>query len=931
MKPVRLTISGFGPYADETTLDLASLGEQGIYLITGDTGAGKTTIFDAIIFALYGEASGSNRDASMMRSKYADSETPTFVDLTFLYGGKEYRVRRNPEYLRPKKRGKKADGAVELTKEKAEAELTMPNGEVYTGSKAVTEKVEALIGLSKNQFSQVAMIAQGDFLKLLLAPTTERAKIFRDIFKTGPYLKFQDKLKEKASSFKQEYEDLTKSNQQYVSGIRYGEESEFADAIRNLQEKATLYTMAETEELIGRVIREDLDEKTVYEKRQTETTKRQESVNQALGKAREQKKAAEQKALAEEALLQLEHGLGDLNEAYREEMAKADEREMLARSILIEEENLKKYDELDLLLGKTRLLEQKLSSAEKTMMSSAGLEETAEREIEKLEEERLTLEEVEVLYQKTLSEQEQCTNRMGKLGQLGRSLKRWKVDQRTLEQSQATYYTANLEYGRRKVEYDTMEQAYFNEQAGMLAQQLKSGQPCPVCGSLEHPTPAVLTEHAPDKEMLERQKRLVEEARNDVDRMSQESGQKAGAVETLKKQICSDAEELLQVNGSINEISDTLDEAWAKAELLKKELAERESSLKKKTLRKSEIQKRIPELQRKQKEAAEAKAAAQQQAAAAEAEQKVVKEQIESSRAKLIWADKMQATAHVRSLKQKKTAMDEALERTRKALEEQNRRIEGYRSTIKALERQLDQGEVLDVEALELENRRLTENVQRDSNVITVLSGRITENQRTLEHLKRQGKELEQVEQQYRMWQNLSQTANGRMGGEKQKIMLETYVQMAYFDRILTKANRRLLVMSGGQYELVRRKETDNFQSQSGLEMDVVDHYNGSLRSVKTLSGGESFQASLSLALGLSDEIQESAGGIRLDTMFVDEGFGSLDEEALNQAMKALSDLAEGNRLVGIISHVAELKERIDKQIVVTKEKSGGSRVQILS
>ena len=186
MKPLQLTISGFGPYAGETTLDLAALGERGIYLITGDTGAGKTTIFDAIIFALYGEASGTNRDASMMRSKYADEDTPTFVDLTFLYSGKEYRIRRNPEYLRPKKRGKKTDGSVELTKERAEAELTMPDGEVITGAKVVTERVEILIGLTKNQFSQVAMIAQGDFLKLLLAPTTESAKIFRDIFKTGP-------------------------------------------------------------------------------------------------------------------------------------------------------------------------------------------------------------------------------------------------------------------------------------------------------------------------------------------------------------------------------------------------------------------------------------------------------------------------------------------------------------------------------------------------------------------------------------------------------------------------------------------------------------------------------------------------------------------------------------------------------------------------
>ena len=238
--------------------------------------------------------------------------------------------------------------------------------------------------------------------------------------------------------------------------------------------------------------------------------------------------------------------------------------------------------------------------------------------------------------------------------------------------------------------------------------------------------------------------------------------------------------------------------------------------------------------------------------------------------------------------------------------------------------------EHLDVEGLETENRELAEQLQQLSDRITELSGRLSENRRTLDHLGRQEKELKDAEHQNILWNGLSQTANGGWGG-KGKVMLETYVQMSYFDRILIRANRRLLVMSSGQYELARQKESDNKQTQTGLDLEVIDHYNGSVRSVKTLSGGESFQASLSLALGLSDEIQAYAGGIRLESMFVDEGFGSLDEESLNQAIRALNDLSEGNRLVGIISHVSELKERIDKQIVVTKEKSGGSRVQILS
>ena len=933
MKPLQLTISGFGPYVGETTLDLTRLGERGIYLITGDTGAGKTTIFDAIIFALYGEASGTNRDASMMRSKYADSETPTFVELTFLYGGKEYRIRRNPEYLRPKKRGKKAVGgdAMELTKEKAEAELTMPDGVVITGSRAVTEQVEFLIGLSKNQFSQVAMIAQGDFLKLLLAPTSERAKIFRDIFKTGPYLKFQDKLKEKASSLKQEYDDLMKSNRQYTAGIRCGEASELADTLRNLQEKSSLYTVAEVEALICRVLEEDQAECNAHESQKAEIAKRQGLVNQALGKAREQKKALEQKITAEVELKQLEGLLDGRKEQYQAELDKTAEREALSRTILVEEENLKQYDELEQLLEKANKLGKNLVSAERTLESSRKTVEDTEQSLAELEEEKNALDDAEVQYQKTVSEQELCVNRMNQLSQLGRALKRWKLEQRSLEQLRATYYTANLDYGLKKSEYDTMEQAYFDEQAGILAQQLELGQPCPVCGSLEHPLPAVLTGKAPDKEALEVQKERVEQARNEVDRISQDTGQKAGMVKTLASQICGDAKTLLDQDGTMEEISAALDSAWAELEKQKKTLAEEEAVQKKRCSRRTEVQKQIPELQRKQKEAADARSAAQQQIAAMEAERKAIAVQLEHSRTTLTYPDKAGALLHIRSLKQKKTSMDEMLEQARRALEDLERKIEGCRSTIKTLELQVVSAEELNVEALELENRQLTEQDQLITKEVTLLSGRISENQRTLGHLKRQGKELERVEQQYVMWQNLSQTANGRMGGEKQKIMLETYVQMSYFDRILMKANRRLLVMSGGQYELVRRKEADNYQSQSGLELDVIDHYNGSIRSVKTLSGGESFQASLSLALGLSDEIQASAGGIRLDTMFVDEGFGSLDEESLNQAMKALGDLAEGNRLVGIISHVAELKERIDKQIVVTKEKSGGSRVQILS
>ena len=275
-----------------------------------------------------------------------------------------------------------------------------------------------------------------------------------------------------------------------------------------------------------------------------------------------------------------------------------------------------------------------------------------------------------------------------------------------------------------------------------------------------------------------------------------------------------------------------------------------------------------------------------------------------------------------------RAALQKALEQAQKAYQMGKATADTLRGQIQGYQEQLRQAEPIDLELERAKRKTLSVEIARLSEGLTELAARIRCNQTALEHLKEQSGDLEETEKKWTWVRALSNTANGNISGEE-KIMLETYVQMTYFDRIIARANTRFMVMSGGQYELKRRIEAENNRSQSGLELDVIDHYNGTERSVNSLSGGETFKASLSLALGLSDEIQSSAGGIRLDTMFVDEGFGSLDEESLQQAMRALSSLTEGNRLVGIISHVAELKEKIDKQIFVTKDRSGGSRAEI--
>ncbi len=922
MKPTYLIISAFGPYGNRVELDLSRLGQRGIYLITGDTGAGKTTLFDAITFALYGEASGEYRQASMLRSKYAAPETSTFVELTFLYGGEEYRIRRNPEYLRPSKRGDS------LVKERAEGELHLPDGRVISGFRAATEAVEQLMGLSKEQFCQIAMIAQGDFLKLLFAHTKERTQIFRDIFHTRPYVQFQDKLKEKTSAARQEYDDLQKSSRQYISGIRCGEESPLQGELEDLKANGEMYSSEEAEALVQRVIAEDQALKERWEEEQMRMMQEQERVNQLLGKARERQGAKEQKSVQERTLAELMEELPILQQAYHREEEKAPARERLAREVYGEEQKIDSYDVLEELLKEEIQADGRCAA----LQAEANRQEAAQREAESclshLTEEKKNLADAEAALQQAMQARQKQQERKERLARLADSVECWREEENRLRRLSEEYIETEANYRREKIHFDSMERDYYDQQAGVLAQTLRVGEPCPVCGSCQHPAPALRTLEAVGKEELERQKKLTEELQKQTAQLSGLTGQKEGSVQTLKQQISTEGAALFGFGETAEEIAEALAGEMAASLREEEELQARVELQEGRCRRKSDVETQLEHQRQLRREAAEASATAQRELAVKEAEAKALKAQIAAERAKLTYGDKEQALAHLQELKREKKRMEDALEQARETLAEHNRRLESCRESIRLLTQQLAQGEELEIESLAEENRQLSEQIRQISEKNTAVTGRLSENRRTLAELGRQGKRMKQAEEAYGLWKGLSDTAGGTVYG-KEKIMLETYVQMAFFDRILQRANRRFLIMSSGQYELVRRKESENRQSQSGLELEVIDHYNGSRRSVQTLSGGESFEASLALALGLSDEVQSAAGGIRLESMFVDEGFGSLDEESLNQAVKALSDLAEGDRLVGIISHVAALSQRIEKQIVVTKERSGESRLRI--
>jgi len=920
MRPIKLTLSAFGPYAGITELDMDRLGSQGLYLITGDTGAGKTTIFDAITFALYGEASGENREANMLRSKYADPDTPTSIELIFSYAGKEYRVTRSPEYERPAKRG------TGMTTQKADAELVYPDGRIVTKTRDVTNSIQEIIGIDRNQFTQIAMIAQGDFLKLLLAPTEDRKKIFRQIFKTELYQNLQEKLKEESGRLGKEYEMLKNSIQQYINGVSCSE-----DDVLNIElEKAKdgyLLTV-DTIVLIKKII--DGDETKYHELngRLGKIEKLLEQVNARLGKAVEINKARSGLTSAKEKIQKAEPELRELFSQYEAEKQKQPEVDALSDTITTERNKLPQYDELEntrkALAAKRKERQEKESTFSKWV---ASLEtETSHREAAKKELE--TLKNAGVEKEKLLGYNKTLLDRQSELSKLTKDLKIYDKLSNDLCAAQKKYLDATHIAESRHKEYSTKSKAFLDEQAGILASTLEEGSKCPVCGSTEHPEPAIPSPSAPSRAEIDTAKEAWTKAQSSATELSVRAGELNGQVESKKADIFTRSSELIG-KCQFDEIAPQVEAASAKLNLSLGENDEKIKAEEAKVKRAAELNLQVPQIEACINTLSTDISDAKTVNAALDQNIQSLAETLEKLLKTLEYESKVKAEEAVAILENKRKQLKQTLDKAQKAYTDCKSGVDSLNGTIKALIAQLKDAEEIDIEAEKKQQSELTREKKTLSEKITQLSSRLDQNNGALRNIQERGDRLSEVETNWIWAKALSNTANGNLSG-KEKIMLETYIQMTYFDRILARANTRFMVMSGGQYELKRRIEADNNRSQSGLELDVIDHYNGTERSVKTLSGGESFKASLSLALGLSDEIQSSAGGIRLDTMFVDEGFGSLDEESLQQAMRALYGLTEGNRLVGIISHVSELKEKIDKQIVVTKEKSGGSRAKII-
>lgn len=920
MRPLMLKLSAFGPYADQTEIDFTKLGTGGIYLITGDTGAGKTTIFDAITYALYGNPSGNNREVSMFRSKYAQPDVPTQVELTFDYYGKKYVVQRNPEYERANKRG---EGT---TKQLAGAQFVYPDGRVVTKIKEVDQAVKDVMGIDRNQFCQIAMIAQGDFLKLLLASTKERMEIFRHIFKTEGFSRLQERLKKESGAVGEECTFLRNSILQYMGGIVCEEDLVYHPLAE--QAKKGELTIEDTLKLIEKLLEEEGAKEKRLEEKRRKLQKELDEVKTRIIKGKEAVRAGKELEENERRYEQLTLQSVQLEEGYKEAKGQQEESKRDSQTLGEIKAALAEYDELE--RGNLQLIRNQnfLQKAKEELCKN-------EEEIKKLEKELILFREEEKGLQKAGEEKVRLEAEKKKKEEQYQSLRTLFYQIQEAKQLQDTYQKEVTVYKQKaeklektEADFRAKNKAYLDAQAGILAENLKEGEPCPVCGAVDHPKPAPKSSYVPNRQELEKLQEIITKENEEVKAASQKAGTVKGALEEKKKAV--EAEKsLLMGEESFENLSQAVKE---KALAIREEGQKIEKEIEKesqKLQRREYLQKIIPAREKAMEEEKRKSLQLKEESGKRLGENETLKERLIILKEKLLYESKEKAQEAIQQL------MDN-IGRRQMQLEKKEREWNGCKEQLIALTsakkeilKRLEGRENIQLE-LELQQQRYLEEEQgRIEKEEKRVHSAIRANKEALQHILQKSEALQKVEKKYSWVKNLSNTANGTLAG-KEKIMLETYIQMNYFDRIIARANVRLMIMTEGQYDLIRSKEALTKQGQSGLDLNVIDHYNGSERSVRSLSGGEAFKASLALALGLSDEIQSSCGGIKLETMFVDEGFGSLDEDSLSQAMKALSQLADNHRLVGIISHVGELKQKIDKQIVVTKDKAGGSRAQVV-
>ena len=1037
MRPIKLTISAFGPYASKQVIDFEELKGRNIFVISGKTGAGKTTIFDAISYALYGEASGESRETDSLRSHFADDNTETYVELEFELRGEKYTVNRVPKQKKKKARG---EG---YTEKSADATLTLPDGKVITKVKNVTDKIIEILGITREQFKQIVMLAQGEFKKLLLADSVEREGIFRKIFNTYDFEKIQAELKDKAANLSKnrtkskhemeinlknikgehdividEYVDfplvieklkdlLERDNNIYKTLNEEGKEVDNNLQVKN-QEKAIIETnnnLLKEKEIITKALEELLSKedeyknksKTIIDGKNAKEVKYIE--DKLIETTKKLTKREEDYNLSLKNIDSLKLKQEEANKLLQIEESKECDREKLS----VEINNLNKLEEkiieLDSLNNKVMHLKQ---SAENSKLQIINNKKETEELKKSKEEKELQLKDIATLETKKVELESDIKAKNKTLDEVRELFKVIRSFQNTyIEHNNKAkeYKEFEVEYKKVKENYEKMDDLYQKEQAGILASKLQENEPCPVCGSTNHPNKATIKENLkiPTKEELK-------VAKENLDKLEKENLEKINNLTTLNSNKTTYLE---QVNNHLSMLSATLniDKTFnsetakvvknlgtelksvidkLKDELLKvidkrslKEKIEKELNLITTTINErehslikleeceknytteltqnitkiDEYKKEIPEnitdlktlnnlIEVKTKELniskeklAKLRLENENLAKKLEGENSTSKEinksieelklEIANNKANFNEAIKEQGFDNIQTYEDAKLqiSMVESLE---KEVENYNSELKLTKAKQEDIINKTKDIVFMDITTIDEEIRSIQNNKKELESKLRELHAIIVGNKTILKNVENLNIEFKEIEEEYKVLGELADLANGK---KAPYISFERYILASYFEDIIEAANIRLEKMTGDRFSLIRKTSKSKGAGQKGLELEIYDNYTDSSRDVSSLSGGESFKASLSLALGLSDIVQSNAGGVSLDTMFVDEGFGTLDPQSLDNAIDSLLELQRGGRLVGIISHVEELKERIDAKLEVTST-SKGSKVE---
>ena len=868
MKPILLKMCAFGPYAKETVVDFEKLGNSGIFLLTGDTGAGKTTVFDALCYALYGEASGQERDAKSFRSDYAAQKDDTYVEFTFEHNRHKYRIRRNPEYERPKKSG------TGTTKQIADAVLEdMDTQQVWTGIGIVKEKVEQLIGLTRNQFTQTVMIAQGDFRKILTAASKDRIDLFRKLFNTELYEQVEKKLGDMNRQCEQEKEGLNGQIDREMEAIQLDpdfSEREVLLAYRKSGDAAHVI------EVLARLVEHESGLLRELERNKKENNARSSELIKTITQAKNDNQAFEELRALQEKLDRLVCRRNEIDDAARQvERARRASNINSAENALAVNQNT-----IDKWCKTMREASDALQKTGAALPDARAKADAAQAALPKADEMQAQAKQLESAV--SIAE--------------------------ALEKNRKEYQKAKKQLDRLLADVQVKEEAYqrarnafFSNQYGLIAQKLQPGEPCPVCGSTAHPAPAVLAGETATQEEMENAEAALSAAKDRLHDANAQAREIKSAIETDQKRL-----EDAGIVGTAQEIRAQAKRLTEEAEKLR--AADREAQEKLSKLEKA-FERDNTSYNTAQENVAETKA-------------KHVELTSEFSRllAENGFEDRADYDAAKRSLKD--------VERMDADIRKYGEERKSCEDMIESLQQKLAGKQLTDVAALETEQKALDGLLTEIEKDAKERNGRLQMNERTLKRLRDCCAKKEKKRDHWAIVSETYKVVAGQHiapGQKSGKLHLETYVQQYYFKQVVYAANQRLRSMTDGMFTLRCKEEAANLRSQAGLDLDVFDRSTGRWRDVKTLSGGESFMASLALALGLSDVVQAGSGGIRMDSMFIDEGFGSLDENALNRALEMLASLADGKRLIGVISHVHELRERIDRKIVVRKEQNGST------